>query len=102
MGTVPKAVMATGPAPPYFASPLDEKVRMVIHPADQPRDGRPVHGRKLLSFAPHLVSQVEHVLELVQAPALVAGHGDGVGILLVRDVHHILHAAVVPQSLPRP
>jgi hypothetical protein len=44
-----------------------------------------------------LLQQVVHVLEVLGVPALVARHGDGVRVLLDRGVHHILHAAVVPQ-----
>src|SRR5690606_15728921 len=44
-----------------------------------------------------LFQQVVHVLEVLHVPALVAGHGNGLRILLYRGVHHFLHAAVMPQ-----
>ena len=46
---------------------------------------------------PALAQHVHHVLEVLHVPALVAGQGDGVGILLQRRADHILHAAVVAQ-----
>ena len=44
-----------------------------------------------------LVQQVLHVLEVLHVPALVGGHGDGLGVFLDGRGDHLVHAAVVPQ-----
>ena len=44
-----------------------------------------------------LVQQVLHVFEVLHVPALVGGHGDGLGVFLDGRGDHLVHAAVVPQ-----
>ena len=44
-----------------------------------------------------LVQQVLHVFEVLHVPALVGGHGDGLGVFLNGRGDHLVHAAVVPQ-----
>ena len=44
-----------------------------------------------------LVEEVLHVLEVLHVPALIGGHGDGLGVFLDRAVHHLVHRPVVPE-----
>ena len=43
------------------------------------------------------LQQIIHVFEVLVVTALVAGHGNGVGILLNGGLHHLLHTAIVTQ-----
>ncbi|MNS70339.1 hypothetical protein D3C72_1036810 [compost metagenome] len=44
-----------------------------------------------------LAQQIDHVFEVFDVPALIAGDGDALGILLQRGGHHLVHGAVVAQ-----
>jgi hypothetical protein len=41
--------------------------------------------------------QVDHVLEVLEVPALVGGHGDALHVLLQRRAHHLVDRAVVAE-----
>ncbi len=43
------------------------------------------------------LQQVVHVFEVLNVPALVRGHGNGIGIFLNGCIHHFLHTAVVAE-----
>ena len=40
---------------------------------------------------------VDHVFQVLDMPALVAGQGDGVGVFLQRGADHVLDRTVVPE-----
>ena len=48
-------------------------------------------------FAAPLTQQVDHVLEVLDVPALVAADGDALDIFLQRCRDHLIHRAVVTQ-----
>src|SRR5690606_27575691 len=60
-------------------------------------DGAAAAGEDLDVAGVALAQHIDHVLEVLDVAALVAGQGDAVGILLQRGADHVLDAAVVAQ-----